>query len=438
MTKEEGPSNQSRLLVLVTAAAFVAFGTSVSSRAAFAADDGQGTKNIDRGQKVFLLDCPADENVWKLPPKGLYWKTLHKMLDEKAEQLIKVTDRADVDQSLYLDIEGLRLYVSSRECLKTFSELPAESSERITSGYLIRNLLGRRHAETGIEPDRIPVRGSADKKLGTTGMVLIKGGEYVRPGHYYTSQSAELGERHGEKYRVRVSSYYIDKYKVTNEEYCRFLNDGNPGYWNSATWSNIKREVGQVSNQPIAQTPDRQVGNLPHAGVRFVVDADKAHWPVIAVNWYQAIGYAEWAGKRLTTEAEWEFAAGGSEGRKYPWGNEKPDETRGTFVGDYASVDAHPDGATPDGVFDLAGNCAEWCADFYDAAYYETAPPGDVMIDPRGPAEGNSQNGYRRMFKGFCRGPNTPEFFECNKRHARPPLLTAAIGFRCVRSATAD
>lgn len=415
MDKEQCRLTQSRLFVLVTAAAFVAIGTSLSSRPTLAAD-GQDTKNIDRGQKVFLLDCPTDENVWKLPPKGLYWKTLHKMLDEKAGQLIKVADCDRVDQSLYLDIEGLRLYVSSRECLKTFSQLPAECSDRITSGYLIRNLLGRRHAETGIEPERIPVRGSAGKKLGTTGMVLIEGGEYIRPGHYYTSQSAELGQRSGEKYRVRVSSFYVDKYKVTNEEYCRFLNDGNPGYWNSATWSNINR----------------------NADGQFSVDADKAKWPVIAVNWYQAVGYAEWAGKRLPTEAEWEFAAGGSEGRKYPWGNERPDETRGTFVGDYMPVDAHPAGATPAGVFDLAGNCAEWCADFYDVAYYETAPPDGVMIDPQGPVEGNSQNGYRRMFKGFCRGPNTPEFFQCNKRHARPPLLTAAVGIRCVLSATAD
>ena len=394
------------LSFLVTAAAFTS---------ARAADRGQSKRQTRATQKVFLLDCPAGENVWKLPPKGLYWKTLHKMLDEKAGQLIKIADRAKVGQSLSLDIEGLRLYVPTRECLKTFEELPPESSERITSGYLIRNLLGRRCAETGIEPDRIPVRGSAGKKLGSSGMVLIEGGEYVRPGHYYTSQSAELGERHCEKYRVRVSSFYIDKYKVTNEEYCRFLNDGNPGYWNPATWSNIKRD----------------------GDGQFTVDTDKAEWPVIAVNWYQAVGYAEWAGKRLPTEAEWEFAAGGSEGRKYPWGNEKPDETRGTFVGDYMPVDAHPAGATPAGVFDLAGNCAEWCADFYDAAHYETAPPAGVMIDPRGPAEGNSQTGYRRMFKGFCRGPNTPQFFECNKRHARPPLLTAAIGFRCVRSATA-
>ena len=168
-------------------------------------------------------------------------------------------------------------------------------------------------------------------------MVLVEGGEYVRSGHYYTSQSAELEERRGEKYRVRVSSFYIDQYKVTNEQYCRFLNDGNPGYWNAAPWSNIRRDTKG----------------------RFTFDADKAKWPVIAVNWYQAVGYAEWAGKRLPTEAQWEFAASGSEGRQYPWGNEEPDRTRASVYGEpYARVDALPRGATPDGVFDLAGNAA--------------------------------------------------------------------------------
>jgi formylglycine-generating enzyme required for sulfatase activity len=318
----------------------------------------------------------------------------------------------------FVDTQGLRLYVASPECLRKLQQLPSESADRITFDYLVRNLLLRRYGETGIEPDRIPVRGSEGRKLGTRGMVFLPGGEYVRPGHYYTSQSAELGERAGEKYRVRVSPFWIDKYKVTNEEYCRFLNDGNPGYWNSAPWSNIRRDKDG----------------------RFTVEGDKAKWPVIAVNWYQAAGYAEWSGKRLPTEGEWEFAAGGSEGRTYPWGNEPPDRTRASVYDEpYAPVDALPRGATPEGVFDLAGNAAEWCADFFDFPSYERDPPGGLLIDPTGPVTGSPDHGYARMFKGFCQGARRhPEFLQCTKRHARAPLLTAAIGFRCVQSATAD
>jgi formylglycine-generating enzyme required for sulfatase activity len=364
-----------------------------------------------RLKQAYLLVCPDKADVFKLPPNDLHWKDLHKLLDEKAQQLIRVVDRPKLDPSLYLDTEGLRLFVSSRECLQALLQLPLESSKQITLAYLIRNLLLRRYSETGIEPDRIPVQGSVGKKSGTLGMVFLKGGEYVRSGHYYTSQGAELGERQGEKYKVQVSSFWIDKYKVTNEDYCRFLNDGNPGYWNAAVWSNIKRDKNG----------------------RFYVDRDKAKWPVIAVNWYQAAGYAEWAGKRLPTEAEWEFAAGGPEGRKYPWGNERPNQTRGYSLtsGDYKPVDAFPAGATPDGVFGLAGNAAEWCADFYSHDYYDKAPPAGVLIEPKGPAAGSAAHGYARMFKGFCQG-RSPEFLTCTKRHSRAPLLTAAIGFRCV------
>ncbi len=375
------------------------------------ADNPTTDKNPVR--QAYLLACPDKADVFKVPPRDLHWKELHKLLDDKARQLVQVVDRSKIDPALYLDTEGLRLYVSSATCLKKFQQLPLESNEQVTLSYLIRNLLLRRYSETGIEPDRIPVQGSEGKKLGTKGMFSIKGGEYVRAGHYYTSQSAELGERKGEKYKVRVSSFWIDKYKVTNADYCRFLNDGNVGYWNSAPWSNIKRDKG-----------------------RLVVAADKAKWPVVAVTWYQAAGYAKWAGKRLPTEAEWEFAAGGPEGRTYPWGKQPPDKTRGYSLasGDYSPVDAFPAGATPDGVIGLAGNAAEWCADFYSHDYYDKAPKGSLQIDPKGPAAGSSDNGYARMFKGFCQG-RSPEFLTCTKRHARAALLTAAIGFRCVTDA---
>lgn len=362
---------------------------------------------------VYVLTCPKDRSLLSRPDAGEDWKELHRQLDLRAKSIVHIVDRSKVDPATFVETSGLRLYVASSDCRRLFLGLPQDSQSELTLPWLVRNLLGRRYAETGIEPEMIPVNGSVAKEAGNKGMLLLKGGEFERKGHYFTSQSAELGKRSGEKYQVKVPAFYIDKYKVTNAEYCRFLNAGNPGYWNWSSW-----------NQAITRDPSGQ----------FVVAKGHEKRPVVGVNWFQASGYAKWMGRRLPTEAEWEFAAGGSEGRTYPWGNEAPDESRGHFKGkEYADVDAHPAGATPDGVFDLAGNAAEWCADFYDDVYYETAPEGGLLKNPTGPESGLANWQYRRMFKGFCRVTDTPEFLQCTKRHARAPLLTSAISFRTVK-----
>ena len=362
---------------------------------------------------VYRLRLPQDASVWTRPETGKDWQEQHRQLDRRAEAIFEVVDRSKVDEALFVDLWGLRLFVASDQCRQKVLGLPLESDTQVTQEFLVRSLLSRRYAATGIDPEIIPVNNPVGKELGNEGMVLLKNCEFARKGQYFTSQSATLEKHEGDSYGVKVPDFYIDKYKVTNAEYCRFLNAGNPGYWHWAKW-----------NQAINRKPDGS----------FEVAAGNEKLPVVGVNWYQAAGYLKWAGKRLPTEAEWEFAAGGAAGRTFPWGNQAPDETRGHFVGkEYAAVDAHPAGATPDGVFDLAGNAAEWCLDFYDDAYYETAPAEGQMKNPTGPEKGLAKWQYRRMFKGFCRVTDTPEFLHCTKRHARDPLLTSAIGFRGVK-----
>ena len=226
----------------------------------------------------------------------------------------------------------------------------------------------------------------------------------------------------GDKYQVRVSSFYIDKYKVTNEDYCKFLNDGNDGYW--TPW-----------NLRIGKAVEGK-----NAGKFVPADQSLARHPVVLVNWYQAKGYAKWAGKRLPTEAEWEYAAAGTEGRMYPWGNEPPDEKRVDFLSQYkhtVPVDWYPAGATPEGVFQMVGNSGEWCADYFDNASYQKAPPEGVAINPRGAEQAFQPDTWyklRVMFKGWCKATRA-EYFTCTKRHSRPPLADAMAGisFRCVK-----
>jgi len=341
---------------------------------------------------------------------------------------VEVVDRAKLNSTLFFDMAGLRLWIETAESRQRVRNVLANPATALS----VTERVGRAIIDSGIEPDVIPVKGKEGRTAGTEGMVLLDGGEYTRTGTFYDSSGGGLTilddgtaqKSGGASYRVRVSPFYVDKYKVTNEDYCRFLNDGNVGY--ATPW-----------NTRIARAPlGRNRGTFAPA------DNSLARHPIVLVNWYQAKGYAAWAGKRLPTEAEWEFAAGGKDGRTYPWGNEAPDESRLDFPIKYkhtVPVDWFPAGATPDGIFQMAGNSAEWCADYFDGPSYQKAPTGGVAINPTGAAQAYQPNTwykYRVMFKGWCKA-NRAEYFTCTKRHSRPPLADAVAGvsFRCVKSA---
>jgi len=225
-----------------------------------------------------------------------------------------------------------------------------------------------------------------------SGMAFIRGGEFVRGG----------------KHKTRVRSFYMDQHEVTNAQFCEFLSDGHAACWNK------EQEIEKK-------------------GGKFVPKPDKERWPVYCVAWQEADAYAKWAGKRLPTEAEWEWAAAGKERRKFPWGNEDITPERANYggkIGHPMAVGSFPTGKTPDGLFDMSGNVAEWCRDWFDAGYYAKAPEDD----PPGPEKAGEPK-PRRVRRGGCFAME-PADQTCAARGASAPnYRPKCIGFRCVRPA---
>ena len=209
-----GITSRGLLLHVTLSATFLIVVVMTGVEYAGAVDTGQKDQHAVAGQKVYLLTRPDNEDAWKLTPPGLHWKEAHRIWDERAAQLIRVVPRSQIDPSVYIDFEGLRLYADGARCRRVWRA-------RITASYHIRTLLQWMYEKTGIEPDRIPVRGELSKKLGTNNMVLIQGGEFIRPGHYYTSPRAHRparwaffvggngarGKEEGECWRGGLSAY---------------------------------------------------------------------------------------------------------------------------------------------------------------------------------------------------------------------------------------
>lgn len=200
--------------------------------------------------------------------------------------------------------------------------------------------------EAGLDPSGWPlvIVGDRDGAL----MVFVPGGVFT------------AGDDHDQQFaapahKVRLSSYYIDQHEVTVRQFHLFLSETNYRGRPPTTWP------------PIADAERAAVENRP----------------MVMVNADDARAYAEWAGKQLPTEAQWESAARSSDGRVYPWGNEPPNYDRPRAPRQIDPVMSFPEDRSPYGVFDLAGNALEWTADLFDPTYYRSIA-GQITVDPTG------------------------------------------------------
>jgi formylglycine-generating enzyme required for sulfatase activity len=210
-------------------------------------------------------------------------------------------------------------------------------------------------------------------------------------------------------HRVSLDAYYMDKYEVTVGQYAKFLE--------------AKFLEATSPGVPKPETP-------PYWDVMNASLAQKR--PVAHVNWTGADGYCRWAGKRLPTEAEWEKAARGTDGRMYPWGNEPPTELLANFgkkdwSNHKVTVPAGllKDGKSPYGIYDLAGNVYEWVSDWYDKDYYKNSP----SKNPKGPERGED-----KVVRGGSW--NSPlEHLRSTIRFGYTPAFSRDIlGFRCAKT----
>ena len=220
-------------------------------------------------------------------------------------------------------------------------------------------------------------------------MILIPAGEFIMG----SPEGEGLDSEHPQ-HTVFLDAFHIDKHEVTNAQYKQFMDATRhkaPEYWDNEKY-----------NQP--------------------------EQPVVDVDWHDAVAYCKWAGKRLPTEAEWEKAARGTDGRKYPWGNEWDSSKCTSGMGgdgyDYtAPVGSFPAGASPYGVMDMAGNVWEWCADWYNKNYYSQSP----QQNPKVP-----DSGSRRVLRGGGWPDGFASILRCALRYFYvPSRARSPIGFRC-------
>ena len=211
---------------------------------------------------------------------------------------------------------------------------------------------------------------------------------------------------------VTLGEYWIDRTEVTNTAFAVFLNDVDAPEDQMEgpllTWSSASR--------------------LEYTDGEWHVKPPYAEHPIAGVTWYGAQAYCEWAGRRLPTEAEWEKAARGTDGRIFPWGNDDATcllANYGGCVGETTPVGSYPNGTSPYGAVDMAGNVWEWVQDWYQGDYYAIAPDTDAP----GPLQGSE----RVLRGGWAMGdPRNSVYIRTTVRYFNAPTSSdTAFGFRC-------
>ncbi|WNJ19251.1 formylglycine-generating enzyme family protein [Pontibacter sp. G13] len=308
------------------------------------------------------------------------------------------------------------------------------------------------------------------------GMVLIPAGNFQMGG-----DNAQAARDEFPKHGVSVDSFWMDQHEVTNQEFMAFTQA--TGYITVAerpvNWEELKQMVPPGTPRPpdsvlqpgsltFQQTETPVPLNNEQLWWRWTIGANWRHplgpgsdleglmdHPVVHMAWEDAAAYADWAGKRLPTEAEWEWAArGGLENMVYPWGNEdvnigepKANFWQGQFPYENLETDGFARTAPANsfepngyGLYNMAGNAWEWTADFYRPDYYAKAAGNPNLSNPTGPESSfdpNEPYTPKRVTRGgsfLCNDDYCSGYRVARRMRTSPDSGAEHLGFRCVKS----
>ena len=305
------------------------------------------------------------------------------------------------------------------------------------------------------------------------GMVFIKGGEFMMGASDSEGRPDEYPQ-----HKVKLNGFWIDATEVTNAQFKKFADA--TGYITTAEiapdWEEIKKQLPQGTPKPddsvfvaasLVFTPPshpvpfndvsqwwswKKGASWKHPQGEGSSIIGKDNLPVVQISWFDAMAYCKWAGKRLPTEAEWEYAArGGKENEKYFWGNEdieagkpKANTWQGSFPNKNTDWDKF-DRAAPVksykpnsyGLYDMAGNVWEWCADWYDENYFKTVA-SVISSNPKGPSQSidpMEPTVPKKVVRGgsfLCNASYCKGYRLSSRMKTSPDTGLEHTGFRCV------
>lgn len=317
------------------------------------------------------------------------------------------------------------------------------------------------------------MKADPDQAQSTNGMVWVEGGNYVMGGDNDQAREDEYPE-----HQAAIDGFWMDETEVTNAQFREFVDATK--YITTAEKEITREDIlaqlpeGTVLPEDLDLSPFSLVFHSPPPADRAYNPQDwwsvikGANWqhpqgpdthlegrenePVVHISWYDAMAFCKWKGKRLPTEAEWEYASrGGKEGGIYPWGNEPVSTQMANYwQGDFPSNHVVEDGferlapvksfpPNPLGLYDMAGNVWEWCADWYRHDYYQAAKTTRTVKNPLGPTDSfdpQEPSVPKKVVRGgsfLCNDSDCSGYRVAARMKSSPDTGLEHTGCRCVR-----